>query len=175
MSKKRLWHWCFPVNFAKFLRLLFLAEHLRWPLLYRWIFRNTWVWLRLKECVGRFGALVIEFVFNLKLLSFSLSRYSIFFIQIFHFPVQLFTDFLSFCRDLVVIYQNGLIKKIRSISNFLTSQPGLQTIAIQILPNIPRIKGNKTMKFGQLIKCNMRNIFRESHAQNVVEDSFLNN
>ena len=29
---KRLWHRCFPVNFAKFLRTLFLTEHLRWLL-----------------------------------------------------------------------------------------------------------------------------------------------
>ena len=33
LSKKRLWHWCFPVNFAKFLRAPFLTEHLRWLLL----------------------------------------------------------------------------------------------------------------------------------------------
>ena len=32
--KKRLWHRCFPVNFAKFLRTPFLTEHLRWLLLY---------------------------------------------------------------------------------------------------------------------------------------------
>ena len=31
--KKRLWHRCFPVNFAKFLRAPFLTEHLRWMLL----------------------------------------------------------------------------------------------------------------------------------------------
>ena len=31
--KKRLWHRCFPVNFAKFLRTPFLTEHLRWLLL----------------------------------------------------------------------------------------------------------------------------------------------
>ena len=30
---KRLWHRCFPVNFAKFLRTSFLTEHLRWMLL----------------------------------------------------------------------------------------------------------------------------------------------
>ena len=30
-----------------------------------------------------------------------------------------------------------------------------------ILSNISRSKGNQTMKFGQLIKCNMRNIFFE--------------
>ena len=31
--KKRLWHRCFLVNFAKFLRTFFLTEHLRWLLL----------------------------------------------------------------------------------------------------------------------------------------------
>ena len=34
LLKKRLWHWCFPVNFAKFLRTPFLTEHLRWLLLH---------------------------------------------------------------------------------------------------------------------------------------------
>ena len=43
----------------------------------------------------------------------------------------------------------------------MTSQPGKQTIAIHILPNISRSKSNQTMKFGQLIECNMRNIFLE--------------
>ena len=41
----------------------------------------------------------------------------------------------------------------------MTSQPGLQTIAIHILPNISQIKGNQTMKFGQLIEHPKRNIF----------------
>ena len=43
----------------------------------------------------------------------------------------------------------------------LASQPGEQTIAIHILPNISRSKGNQTIKFGQLIECKMRNIFPE--------------
>ena len=43
----------------------------------------------------------------------------------------------------------------------MTSQPGQQTIAIHILPNISRSKGNQTMKFGQLIEYDMRNIFVE--------------
>ena len=30
---------------------------------------------------------------------------------------------------------------------------------IHVLANISRSKGNQTMKFGQLIECNMRNIF----------------
>ena len=46
------------------------------------------------------------------------------------------------------------------ISTFITSQPGKQVIEIHILPNISRSKGNKTMKFDQLIGYN-RNIFPE--------------
>ena len=34
----------------------------------------------------------------------------------------------------------------------MTSQPGLQTIAIHVLPIISQSKGNQTMKFGQLIE-----------------------
>ena len=41
----------------------------------------------------------------------------------------------------------------------MTSQPGLQTIAIHILPNTSQHKGNQTMKFSQLIEHNKRNIF----------------
>ena len=41
----------------------------------------------------------------------------------------------------------------------MTSQPGKQIIAIHILPNISRSKGNQTMKFCQLIEYNMRNVF----------------
>ena len=43
------------------------------------------------------------------------------------------------------------------ISQFITSQPGKQTVEIQMLSNITRSKSNQTMKFGQLI----RNIFHE--------------
>ena len=59
------------------------------------------------------------------------------------------------------MHRNGLIIKIMLISKFMTSEPGKQTIAIHILPNISRSKGNQTMKFGQLIEYNMRNIFLE--------------
>ena len=41
----------------------------------------------------------------------------------------------------------------------MMSQPGLQTIAIHILPNISKSKSNQTMKFDQLIKYNKINIF----------------
>ena len=39
------------------------------------------------------------------------------------------------------------------------SQAGKQTTAVHILPDISRSKGNQTIKLGQLIKFNMRNIF----------------
>ena len=55
--------------------------------------------------------------------------------------------------------RNGLIRKIRLISKFMTPQPWKQTIAMHILLNISRNKGNETMKFGQLIQHNMINFF----------------
>ena len=42
----------------------------------------------------------------------------------------------------------------------MMSQPGSQAIAMHILPDISQSKGNQTMKFGQLIEYNKRNIFR---------------
>ena len=48
--------------------------------------------------------------------------------------------------------KNSLIRTIRLTSKFMTQQPGLQTIAIQILPNISQSNGKQTMKFGQLIE-----------------------
>ena len=38
-------------------------------------------------------------------------------------------------------------------------QPGYQAIVMHILPNILRSKSNQTMKLGQLIEYNIRNIF----------------
>ena len=54
--------------------------------------------------------------------------------------------------------KNGLIRKISLTSKFMTSQPGLQTIAIHVLPNISESIGNQTMKCGQLIEYK-NNIF----------------
>ena len=45
VAGKSLWHRCFPVNFAKFLRTPFLTEHLRRPLLF--------CILILKKCISR--------------------------------------------------------------------------------------------------------------------------
>ena len=45
------------------------------------------------------------------------------------------------------------------VEKFMTSQPGQQKIAIHILSNISGSKSNQTMKLGQLIDYNKRNIF----------------
>ena len=61
----------------------------------------------------------------------------------------------------------------------MTSQPGKQTIAIHILPNISRSKGNQTNKFGQLIEHIMRNIFLEKsyakHGGENIPSPFMKN
>ena len=44
----------------------------------------------------------------------------------------------------------------------MTSQPIQKTIALNILPNISRSKGNQVMKNGQLIEYSTRNIFLEN-------------
>ena len=61
-----------------------------------------------------------------------------------------FSRYLSF--DFLVVYQNGLIKDVRDL---LTNNCNTHTAKIS------RSKGNWTMKFGQLIECNIRNIFLE--------------
>ena len=57
----------------------------------------------------------------------------------------------------------------------MTSQDGLQTIAIHILPDISQSKANQTVKFGQLIECNKRNLqnYAENEAKRLVPDLFL--
>ena len=74
-----------------------------------------------------------------------------------------FSRYLRFCHDFLVkkCIKNGLIRKIRLTSKFMTSQPGSQTIAIHIFSDISQSKGNQTMRFGQLIEYNKRNIFLE--------------
>ena len=44
----------------------------------------------------------------------------------------------------------------------MTLQPGSQTSAIHILYDISQSKGNQTMKLGQLIEYNKRNIFLQN-------------
>ena len=47
------------------------------------------------------------------------------------------------------------------------AQPGLQTIAIHILPNITQSKANQTVKCGQLIE------YVENEARRLVPDHLL--
>ena len=72
---------------------------------------------------------------------------------------NIFDFVLRFCTTFWLFRKNGLIRKIRLTSKLITSQPALQTFAIDILSNISQSKGNQTMKFGQLIEHNKRNIF----------------
>ena len=62
-----------------------------------------------------------------------------------------------------------MIRKIGLISKFTTLQSSSQTIAIHILPNISRSKGNHTVECSQVIKYKKRNIFFKNHAENVPE------
>ena len=57
------------------------------------------------------------------------------------------------------MWKNGVIRKIRLLSKFVTSKSGSQTLAIHTLTNIARSKKNQAMIFGQLIEYSMRDIF----------------
>ena len=59
-----------------------------------------------------------------------------------------------------------MIREIRLNSKFMTSQSGLQTIAIHILPNISQSKDNQAMKFGQLLEYNKKYFFFKNYAEN---------
>ena len=65
------------------------------------------------------------------------------------------------------------------IPKVMTSQPGKQTFATQILLIISRSKVNQPVKLGQVIKYNMRNMFLEQSYAKCVEklvlDPFLKN
>ena len=65
-----------------------------------------------------------------------------------------FSEGLNLCLGFSVIYKNGFITNAKLILKFLTSQPRKFTNALES-------KDNQAKKFGQLIECNMRNIFLE--------------
>ena len=70
------------------------------------------------------------------------------------------------------MYRNGLIRKIRLISKFITPQLRKQTIAIHILLSLSRSKGNQNKKSEHLVEYNMRNSFLEKSYTNMVEKVF---
>ena len=69
------------------------------------------------------------------------------------------------------------MRKIRLISNFMTSEPVQKKFAVHTLPNVSRGKSNQPMKFGKIIKYNKKINFFRNHAENVagrlVSDLFL--
>ena len=81
----------------------------------------------------------------------------------------------SFCSQDVSIFvmtfwsgrKSGLIRKIRLISKFMTSQPGQQTITIHKSPNISQSKGNRTMEFGRVIEYKIELEFSSRIMQNM--------
>ena len=71
------------------------------------------------------------------------------------FVLEIFT----FLFWIVGYVKGGLIRRLWLISNFMTAQTGQQIITVHILPTISRNKDNQAMKFGQLIKYSVKNIF----------------
>ena len=65
----------------------------------------------------------------------------------------------------VHVEKNDLIRKVKLISKFTTSQPGIERVTLHILLNISSIKGNQKMRFGQIIEYIKRNIFLQIHLE----------
>ena len=86
----------------------------------------------------------------------------------FVFKIKVFVTTFWSCQ------KNGLIKKTRLTSNFSTSQPGSQTIAIHMLPDISQSKGNTTRSWNftrlnmtrETFEYDKRNIFLQKLCGN---------
>ena len=72
---------------------------------------------------------------------------------------------LLFRSDFLVMWKNGLIRKLWLISKFMTSQTGQKIITMYIFPNILRSKSNQAMKFVQFVKYNFKKPFPKGHAK----------
>ena len=68
---------------------------------------------------------------------------------------------LEIFKFLFWVIWKQLDKKAKANFKNMTLPTGQQIITLHILSNIWRSKGNKTIKFGQSIEINMRNIFHE--------------
>ena len=75
LLKNRPWHWCFPVNFTKFLRTLFYIEHLCWLLLHilclhflrinhNYFFQRVFESVREQFLSGNISGLLVIYLFN---------------------------------------------------------------------------------------------------------------
>ena len=91
----------------------------------------------------------------------------------------MFWRYLNFVLKFFGHVGNNLIRKLRLIPKFLTSQTGKQIITIYVLLNILRSKGNQITKFDQLIDTNWETLFLKNDTQNKVEklvpDPFIKN
>ena len=63
------------------------------------------------------------------------------------------------------MYENGFIKKLKLISKFMTLQTGQQIFTIHVLPNVSRSKGNQVLKFGKLMKHDVRIVFVQTSCR----------
>ena len=73
-----------------------------------------------------------------------------------------FLDIFNILSELFVYVEKGLIRKLKLVwKKNMTLQTKQEIITIHILPNICRSKGNQTIKIGQFIDYNIRNIVLE--------------
>ena len=79
--------------------------------------------------------------------------------------------FILICSGFLSHVEKRLDRKLRFISKFMTPRPGKQKITIHILPNITKSIADKTMKFGQLIEYNVRNIFLQISCRKSGEET----
>ena len=110
---KRRWHRCFPVNFGK--------SFFRIPPDCRFWFKGAL--LGLTQFLATESPLkMMKNAFYFILKAFFVLRYS------------------KFCLNFLVMQKNGLIKTIRLILKFMTSQPWKQSIAIHTFPISQKVK-----------------------------------
>ena len=73
----------------------------------------------------------------------------------------LFTRYLNWCLDFLVMYRKGLIKKMKVNFKFYDVTAWLKNNCNTHIAQILKSKGNQTMTFAQLIEYNWRTIFLE--------------
>ena len=90
--------------------------------------------------------------------------------------IHLKSSFHSQDIDLCSCRKNGVIRKIKLISKFVTSQPD-NLVNTQLQYTYHPTSHDQTMKLGQLLEYNQRSIFLQNNAENdakrLVPDHFL--
>ena len=71
---------------------------------------------------------------------------------------------LNICPTFFVHLGKSLDKKTKVDFEIMNLKSEKQTVAIHILSNISKRKGNQTTKFGQLIQYNVGDFFIKNHA-----------